>query len=316
MYRLLVLFLLFLTSCSNLLLMREQKQRDRNGNELTFLYFKTVSYSDYIFKESLSVSDTSNTVIQFFGAQTEITNEQYWTFLNAIKKDSEEEYIKNLPQNEKWLSHHDQIHDFAYSLKELYENHEASKDYPVVNITPENMFAYVKWLNDIETNKDVNYRLFSSIEWLEFYNCTTELEDSTFSWKGDYWRNEKERKLANFAEINQDQLRYNRINDSFYFENRDSVGIEFEIKGPLPVYSYNPNCYGAYNMAGNVAEFNIGSKYKGAYYRKGDFWHANTLGGSWGSPIFYLRKGIEETYTLPSPYVGFRVLKEYITERK
>lgn len=94
MHRLLVLFLLFLTSCSNLLFMKEDKQRIENGNNLKFFYFKTVPYSNYIFRESLSVSDTYNTIIQFFGAQPEITNEQYWTFLNTIRKDSEEEFFK------------------------------------------------------------------------------------------------------------------------------------------------------------------------------------------------------------------------------
>jgi formylglycine-generating enzyme required for sulfatase activity len=311
-----IIFALLLVSCSTSSFLDGQKQRVKNGNNLSFIYFKTVPFSEYEFKESLVVSDTVNTVIQFFGTQTEITNEQYWAFLNSIKKTSYEEYEKHLPRHEEWLNYRDKYHDFADSLKELYENNEASKDYPIVNITPENMFAYVNWLNDIEPNKNVKYRLFSSIEWLEFFNCTSELNDSTFTWEGNYWRNERGSLLANFAELNQDQYRYNRINDVGYFNNKDSLGIEFFILGPKPVFSYNPNCYGAYNMAGNVAEFNIGSRHRRAYYKTDKKWRANTFGGSWGSPIFYLRKSIEETYLLPSPLVGFRVLMVYIKEEE
>jgi len=166
-YSLLVSILtLLLVSCSNPSYLDGQKNRMKNGNNLAFMYFKTVPFSEYEFNESLMVSDSVNTVIQFFGTQTEITNEQYWTFLNSIKTTSNEEYVRHLPKHDEWLNYRNRIHKFADTLKELYENYEASKDYPIVNISPENMFAYVKWLNDIEPNKNVKYRLFTSIEWL------------------------------------------------------------------------------------------------------------------------------------------------------
>ena len=40
-----------------------------------------------------------------------------------------------------------------------------------------------------------------------------------------------------------------------------------------------------------------------------------TKGGSWHSPLYYLRKHTWERYVLPSPYVGFRVVKYEIINK-
>ena len=69
-----------------------------------------------------------------------------------------------------------------------------------------------------------------------------------------------------------------------------------------PVDSFDPGANGIYNMSGNVAEMLLE---KGA-----------TKGGSWGSSGYYVRIDAEDEFQgmESSPYVGFRIFMEVITE--
>ena len=175
-------------------------------------------------------------------------------------------------------------------------------NYPVVNITPEAANAFALWLTKIEPDPLVYYRLFTPKEWLLLFNSTEKI-DSSFAWETTYWRNDNGTKLGNYAEYDQDQIRYDRIKDYVYWKNSDSIGYLYKVFGPREVYSYNPNVFGAYNMSGNVAEITTN------YLAVDGETHCFTRGGSWSSPVFYLRKIAEEEYTVPSPFVGFRILK-------
>lgn len=239
--------------------------------------------------------------VTYWGGQHEVTNAQYWKFLNYLQDiDSLSSFELHKPKTANWKN--DKSLTIGDSLSVYYDSLELFGNYPVVNITPLDAQAYVNWLNQIEPDSMVFYRLFTPNEWLELFNDHVDL-DSSFAWGGTYWRNYDHAPLGNYAEFNQDQIRYNQLNDEVRWEYSDSIGYTSFVNGPMKVYSFNPNAWGAYNMSGNVAEI------VGSYYEIENSWYCQTHGGSWHSPIFYLRKFAKETYKVPSPYVGFRVLK-------
>lgn len=305
----LFLFVLLLFSCSTA--KKLNKIRIEKGNDLHFVYFKkTNELEDYTKRVIEYYCDykIDSFTIAMFGSQTEISNKSYWTFLNYLKEsDSISKFEKHKPKTSNWKNFSDNIY-FADSLAQFYDSLELFGNYPVVNITPDDAYAYVNWLNEIEPDSTVFYKLFSQNEFLSFFNDSKE-KDSTFSWGTNYWKNNSNYNLGNFAEFDQDQIRYSQYEDKISFHNKDSIGYHFNINGPRKVYSYNPNGWGAYNLSGNVAEINL-------YYKKiKEDWYCSTIGGSWYSPVYYLRKNTTETYKLPSPFVGFRVMKlQLITE--
>ncbi len=306
------ILLILLTSCYRGYFPDGQKQREKNGNDLSFVYFKSIPYSEYLFKQGLKVNDTLSTKILLRGGTYEVTNGQYWRFLNSIKDSNYQAYLDNLPYDEAWEEYRYIINDFTDTLKALYNDFEKSKNYPVVNITPNNMKAYLSWLNKIEPNPNVRYRMFTAEEWLDLFNCSKDPNDSTFAWGTNYWRNKANSLLGNFAMFDQNQIRFDILRNQVKFAHLDSIGYQSRINGPLSVYSYNPNCYGAWNMSGNVAELTAGYPNAGSYYtvyRDSIHWSVTTHGGSWISPVYYLRKGVTENYKIPSPFVGFRVLQ-------
>ena len=285
---------------------RYHKKRIDAGNNIPFVYFqKTVSKYD-IYKGTeyyKNIPGNADSIeIFLFGSQTEISNKQYSHFLNYLKRnDSIELYNKYKPDSLQWQIQKDKV-IYSDSMFQYYNSHKSFLNYPVVNITPEAANAYALWLTKIEPDTLVYYRLFTQQEWLLLFNDNKGV-DSSFAWGGIYWRNYYGTKLGNYAEYDQSQIRYNRIEDYVYWENSDSVGYSYNLFGPREVYSYNPNAWGAYNMSGNVAEIILD------YFIKDEEIHCFTRGGSWSSPVFYLRKIAKEEYIVPSPFVGFRILK-------
>jgi formylglycine-generating enzyme required for sulfatase activity len=300
----LFLFVLLLFSCSTS--KKLNKIRLEKGNDNSFVYLKRASdlhyyYSKREVERHLGFKIDSFTVT-FWGSQTEISNKSYWTFLNSLKdSDSISKFQKHKPKTSNWKNFSDNFY-FADSLSLYYDSLELFGNYPVVNITPEDALAYIDWLNEIEPDSLVFYKLFSPDEFIYFFNDLDET-DSTFSWGTNYWKNNNNYDLGNFAEFDQNQIRYSQNSDEISFYNKDSIGYLFHVNGPREVYDYNPNRWGAYNLSGNVAEINT------LYIKIKDDWHCTTIGGSWSSPVYYLRKNTTETYKLPSPFVGFRVMK-------
>lgn len=295
-------FLSILVSCS--LQKQYHRQRIESGNEQTFVYFKTIPALNDPFKPLIKykVGDSLQTVkIAYWGGQTEVTNQQYWNYLFNLKENDSILFETHKPKTENWSSFSNQF-NFADSLAKKYDDLNVFKEYPVVNITHEDALGYINWLNLIEPDSLIFYRLFTEFEWLELFNDHKEI-DSSFAWGGNYWRNANHIPLGNYAEFDQNQIRYNHISGIVHFENSDSIDYQSYVNGPMEVWSFNPNAWGAYNLSGNVAELTT------EYFNLDSTWYCTTHGGSWHSPVFYLRKLPSETYLLPSPYVGFRVLK-------
>ena len=136
--------------------------------------------------------------------------------------------------------------DFTYSYNDprtrRYFYHPAFDEYPVVGITWKQAIAFCNWRtkyrNDYLSRKGISfeedYRLPTEAEWE--YAARGGKEFSMYPWGGYYPRDDRGVFLANFK-----PMRGNYVEDG---------GI-----ATMKVGSYDPNEYGIYDMAGNVAEW-------------------------------------------------------------
>ena len=137
-------------------------------------------------------------------------------------------------------------HDYSYSFNDPYTKnyywHSAFDDYPVVGVNWKQANAFAHWrtkmMNEYlrRTKQPTlpDFRLPTESEWE--YASRGGLEASPYPWGGPYTRNIQGCFLANFK-----PLRGNYVADG---------GLK-----AIKTASYNPNGYGLFDMAGNVAEW-------------------------------------------------------------
>jgi sulfatase modifying factor 1 len=213
------------------------------------------------------------------------------------------------------------IRDFTYSFNDpqadLYFWHPSFDDYPVVGISWVQATAFSNWRTDYMNTAlrkqgivDVmKYRLPLETEWE--YAARGGLDLSMYPWGGPYTRNYKGCFLANFK-----PLRGNYIDDGNVYCGK--------------VASYEPNEYGLYDMAGNVAEWTSGAYHPSAYIFQHDLepnYEYNATpqdppvmkrkvirGGSWKDISYFLQTSARdyEYQDSTKPYVGFRNVRSYI----
>lgn len=217
------------------------------------------------------------------------------------------------------------IHDYTYSynepLTEAYFWHPAYDNYPVVGITWGQARAFNVWRTQLlDTWKQIHgetyvhkFRLPTESEW-EFA-ARGGLDLNAFPWGGPYIRNRLGCPLANFKPLRGDYV--------------DDDGLH-----PVDVRSYEPNAYGLYCMAGNVAEWTSTAFDPSVY----DFSHdmnpeyqydAKTndppalkrkviRGGSWKDIAYYLQCGTRsyEYQDTAKAYIGFRSVMSYLGRGK
>ncbi|HUX54996.1 MAG TPA: SUMF1/EgtB/PvdO family nonheme iron enzyme [Williamwhitmania sp.] len=213
------------------------------------------------------------------------------------------------------------ISDFTYSYNEPYTTtyfyHPSFDNYPVVGVTWKQATAFCIWrtqyLNDYLFKRGepfVNdYRLPTESEWE--YAARGGLDLNKYPWGGPYTRNQTGCFLANFK-----PLRGNYVDDG---------GLT-----TVPVMSYDPNDYGLYDMAGNVAEWTSNAYDESAYMFTHDMnpdykYNAKpndppTLkrkvvrGGSWKDIAYFLQNGTRtyEYQDTAKPYIGFRCVRSYM----
>jgi formylglycine-generating enzyme len=217
------------------------------------------------------------------------------------------------------------VHDFTYSFNEpltnMYFWHPSYDDYPVVGVTWKQARAFSIWrsqlLNNflIGTGQSIvnDFRLPTESEWE--YAARGGLEKSPYPWGGPYIRNSKGCFLGNFK-----PMRGSYVDDGGFHS--------------LYIYSYNPNDYGLYCMAGNVSEWTSNAFDESAY----DFQHdlnpdyvyeaqdkdANVLkrkvirGGSWKDVGYYLQTSARtyEYQDTAKCYLGFRNVMTYLGRSK
>ena len=213
------------------------------------------------------------------------------------------------------------ISDFSYSYNEpfatMYFWHVAYDNYPVVGVNWKQASAFCIWRTELLNNslaKDRDpfvhhYRLPTEYEWE--YAARGGLENSKYPWGGPYTRNNQGCFLANFK-----PLRGNYADDG---------GVR-----TVRVGTYEPNEWGLYDMAGNVAEWTSSAYDESAYRFTHDLnpdykYNARPdepavmkrkviRGGSWKDIEYYLQVSTRayEYQDTASSYVGFRCLRDYL----
>lgn len=210
------------------------------------------------------------------------------------------------------------IRDYSYSYNEpwtkMYFSHPGFDDYPVVGVSWKQAKAFCMWRtnykNGMLTGRGESpvqdYRLPSEAEWE--LAARGGLNNSMYPWGGYYTRSEKGCFLANFK-----PMRGNYSDDGG--------------KATVKVASYDPNGYGLYDMAGNVAEWTITAYDESAYNFMHDLnpnFEYNALpddppamkrkvirGGSWKDIAYYIQVGTRtfEYQDTAKSYVGFRCVR-------
>jgi sulfatase modifying factor 1 len=211
------------------------------------------------------------------------------------------------------------ISDFTYSyndpLAKMYFWHPGFDDYPVVGITWEQAKAFAIWRTQHHNNylsKEnsgafvQNYRLPTEYEWE--YAARGGRNLTMYPWGGPYTTDSKGCFLANFK-----PRRGNYVDDGF-------------IK-PSPVGSFEPNDYGLYDMAGNIAEWTNSAYDESSYSFTHDMnpnYEYNAVpnepvvmkrkvvrGGSWKDISYFLQTG-SRTYEYQDSaksFIGFRLVR-------
>ena len=244
------------------------------------------------------------------GQKVDITNRSAFVFRDVINV---------YPDTLCWVA------DFTYSYNEpmttMYFWHPAYDNYPVVGVTWKQATAFCIWrtkyLNDaLQRNGRYfvhDYRLPTESEWE--YAARGGLDLSMYPWGGMYTRNYKGCFLANFK-----PLRGNYADDG---------GVT-----TMKVGSFEPNEWGLYDMAGNVADWTANAYDESAYIFTHDLnpdykYNAKPddppsmkrkviRGGSWKDIAYYLQCGTRsyEYQDTAKSYIGFRCVRTYLGSNK
>ena len=216
-------------------------------------------------------------------------------------------------------------HDYSYSFNDPYTKnyffHEAFDDYPVVGVNWKQATAFSHWRTKVmnsflrKTKQPVlpEFRLPTESEWE--YAARGGLDASPYPWGGPYTRNIKGCFLANFK-----PLRGNYTADGG--------------QKCIRTASYNPNGYGLYDMAGNVAEWTSNAYDEAAFSFSHDMnmdYHYNAKeidhavskrkgirGGSWKDIAHYIQTGTRsfEYQDTAKCYIGFRCAVDFLGRDK
>ena len=207
------------------------------------------------------------------------------------------------------------VHDFTYSrnddMSNMYFWNNAYDNYPVVGITWKQAKAFSVWRTQLMNsylvaNGDVfvnDFRLPSEAEWERAARGDLALQ--SYPWGGPYIRNASGCFLGNFKPMR-----------GRYFEDGGFHTVK--------VFSYNPNNFGLFCMAGNVAEWCESAYDESSYEFMHDInpeyrydakkWDPPIMkrkvirGGSWKDIGHYLQVGARsyEYQDTAKCYIGFR----------
>ncbi|AOW21678.1 T9SS ring complex lipoprotein PorK/GldK [Urechidicola croceus] len=219
------------------------------------------------------------------------------------------EVVEVYPDTTVWVK------DFDYSyndpMHQDYFAHQAYGDYPVVGVKWDQAKAFCSWRtkkkNDYLRSKKnsttvPHYRLATEAEWE--YAARGGLDFSTYPWGGSYTTSDRGCFLANFKPRRGDYA----VDGALY---------------TVEAKSYNPNDYGLYNMAGNVAEW-TNTAYNESSYYLGSTMNPNVedrnnhrkviRGGSWKDVAYFLEVSTRDFEYADSArsYIGFRTAQDYL----
>lgn len=212
------------------------------------------------------------------------------------------------------------IRDFTYNYNEPYTlkyfSHPAFDDYPVVGVTWKQARAFCNWRTNLqhEFSNRLNeapahdYRLPTETEWE--LAARGGLNNVLYPWGSYYTRSDQGCFVANFK-----PLRGNYVADSPSTTTTMRVG------------QFDPNNYGLYDLAGNVAEWTSTAFYEAAYDIMNDLnpeleYDAKPddppvmkrkviRGGSWKDISYFVRTSTRtfEYQDSAKSYIGFRCVR-------
>jgi formylglycine-generating enzyme len=217
------------------------------------------------------------------------------------------------------------VRDFTYSFNEpwtlKYFSHIAFNEYPVVGVDWEQANAFCHWrsvfreeflsANKIESIHP--YRLPTEVEWE--YAARGGGINNKYPWGSYYTCTKKGCYLANFK-----PKRGNYVADSYYSTKTMKVG------------SFDPNGYGLYDMAGNVAEWTSTAYDPSGYQMINSFnpefqYNASEIdppslkrkvvrGGSWKDISYYIQVSTRDYEYQDSArsFIGFRCVMNAIED--
>lgn len=298
-------------------------------------------------REVLDVMFITDEADQFYGEKvldpTQLNFEYYWVdYKNAANRKSRTkviESVNSLGQSTP-ITYQDQrskqiikeivniypdtlvwIHDFTFSYNDAYSenyfSHPAFDNYPLVGITWGQAKAFNAWRTRLMNNWKISrgdlampsFRLPTETEWE--YAARGGLDLGQYPWGGPYLRNRLGCPLANFK-----PLRGDYVEDGGFYT--------------VKVDSYEPNDYGLYNMAGNVAEWTVSAYDESVYQMNAElnpdykydakknelpvFKRKVIRGGSWKDVPYYLQCGTRayEYQDTAKSYIGFRSVMSYL----
>jgi formylglycine-generating enzyme len=219
------------------------------------------------------------------------------------------------------------VRDFTYSYNEpwtlKYFHHPAFNEYPVVGVTWDQANAFCHWrsklkegfLNASKIPPIHPYRLPTEVEWE--YAARGGKINNNYPWGSYYTSTHEGCYLANFK-----PRRGNYVADSYYSTKTMKVG------------SFDPNGYGLYDMAGNVAEwtstafdpdgYNIINTLNPEYqYNASDndppaLKRKVVRGGSWKDVAYYIQVSTRDYEYQDSArsFVGFRCVMNAIEDER
>ncbi len=242
----------------------------------------------------------SDSLKSYYIQNTEVTNLEYRTFLfDLLIQDKKSDFLIAKPHQSLWLKAPGNVK--GKLMKDTYFSDKRYNDYPVVNITPEGAELYCNWLSSLYQSKDdkIMVRLPYENEWMKAANGNH--SEANYPWPDDSIQNKYGCYLSNFCIKKQSEklrtnIKCNGKNNNAYAAAEYMLGDSMM---PAKIYSYNPNDYGAFCMAGNVAELVYRNKTKSII----------TKGGSWNSDFEHCKinsyEELNETLKA-NPMTGFR----------
>ncbi len=211
------------------------------------------------------------------------------------------------------------IKDFNYSyndpMHQEYFAHKAFEDYPVVGVDWFQARAFCHWRTKTKnayqrSKKNLglvpSFRLPTEAEWE--YAARGGLDYAKYPWGGPSTTSDRGCFLANFKPVRGDYA---------------ADGALYTVEA----MSYNPNGFGLYNMAGNVAEWTHTAYNQMSYYM-GSTMNPNVeniknrrkivRGGSWKDVAYFLEVGSRdwEYADTSRSYIGFRTVQDYLGAKK
>ncbi|PKP22031.1 MAG: hypothetical protein CVU05_05500 [Bacteroidetes bacterium HGW-Bacteroidetes-21] len=263
-------------------------------------YMKSPEGFVFVPQSSLKIDEKTVSVAPFFISKTEVTNQQYRTFLCALLQSGDSQsYRIALPDTLQWRDKK------AYNepYVELYFRHPAYANYPVVNVSYEGALLYCQWLTKEYHKKNPNikadFRLPAREEWVLAAKGGN--ENAIYPWNSLYLRDAKGTFSCNFKAIGSENISFNASTQNYDIK-ADALSFLMYDNGQItvPVESYKSNNYGVFNMSGNVAEM---------CNEKG-----KALGGGWNSTGYDVRIESVMNYEHANVYTGFRPVISFYSE--